>query len=175
MGTQIQAADLTPEDFAGLDGCNEILNLTRPDVIRNIHDNYFAAGADIVETNTFGAIGYVLDEYQISEKLEEISFAAAKIAREAADALENKYVLGAIGPGTKLVTLGQISFDEVRDSYYRAFVKLIEGGVDGILIETLQDLLHAKATVTGAIKAIHESGKDIPLFVQVTMEQTGTM
>ncbi|MGI8923073.1 MAG: methionine synthase [Fimbriimonadales bacterium] len=176
MGTQIQAVDLSAEDFDGLDGCNEILSITRPELIRDIHARYYHAGADIVETNTFGAIDYVLDEYDIGKRLVEISAAAAEIACEARDASgPGKYVFGAIGPGTKLITLGNIGFDEVHNSYYAAFKALIEGGVDGLLIETMQDLLNVKATVGGAIAALKEAGSSIPLFVQVTMEQTGTM
>ena len=176
MGTQIQAADLTLEDFDGLDGCNEILCLTRPDVIEDIHRKYFDAGADIVETNTFGAISYVLDEYEIREKLTPICRRAAEIARKVADEYaEDKYVFGAIGPGTKLATLGQVSFDEVEESYAQAFTALIEGGCDALLIETAQDLLNVKAAVAGAITAIRSTGKQLPLFVQVTVELTGTL
>lgn len=173
MGTQIQAANLDASDFDGQDGFNEILNVTRPDLIRDIHLRYIDAGADIIETNTFGAISYVLDEYGSSERLAEISAAAAKIAREAA--ANSSYVLGAIGPGTKLVTLGQVSFDEVRESYRVAFLEMLKHGVDGLLIETAQDLLNAKACVVGAIEALKEAGSSAPLFVQVTIEQTGTM
>ena len=176
MGTQIQAADLSLDDFDGLDGCNEILCVTRPDVIESIHRKYFDAGADIVETNTFGAITYVLDEYEIRDKLAVICRRAAEIARKVADEYEeDKYVLGAIGPGTKLATLGQIPFDEVEDSYTRAFIELIEGGSDGLLIETAQDLLNVKAAVAGAIAAMKATGKQLPLFVQVTVEVTGTL
>ncbi len=176
MGTQIQGADLTLDDFDGLDGCNEILCLTRPDVIEDIHKRYFAAGADIVETNTFGAISYVLDEYEIRDKLKAICRQAAQIARKAADSFEeDKYVLGAIGPGTKLATLGQVSFDEVEESYAIAYAALIDGGVDGLLLETAQDLLNVKAAVAGAISAMRAVGKQLPFFVSVTVEVTGTL
>jgi 5-methyltetrahydrofolate--homocysteine methyltransferase len=176
MGTQIQAADLSLDDFDGLDGCNEILCLTRPDVIEDIHRKYFDAGADIVETNTFGAISYVLDEYEIRDKLSPICRRAAEIARKVADEYDtDKYVFGAIGPGTKLATLGQVSFDEVEDSYGQAFSALIEGGSDALLIETAQDLLNVKAAVAGAISAMRSTGKQLPLFVQVTVELTGTL
>ncbi len=176
MGTQIQVADLSLDDFDGLDGCNEILCLTRPDVIEAIHKRYFDAGADIVETNTFGAISYVLDEYEIRDKLSAICRSAAQIARKAADAYsDDKYVFGAIGPGTKLATLGQVSFDDVEESYAIAFAGLIDGGVDALLLETAQDLLNLKAAVAGAISAMLSTGKQLPLFVQVTMEMTGTL
>jgi 5-methyltetrahydrofolate--homocysteine methyltransferase len=176
MGTQIQAANLGAADFDGLDGCNEVLNLTKPDLIREIHTRYLQAGADIVETNTFGAIDYVLDEYEIGHKLAEICSAAARIAKEATNAAGREaFVLGAIGPGTKLITLEQVPFDVVRESYRIGFRAMLEHGVDGLLIETMQDLLNVKACTVGAIEALHDVGSRAPLFVQVTMEQTGTM
>lgn len=178
-GTQIQAAGLTAEDFDGLDGCNEYLNLSRPDVIADLHRKYLEAGADVIQTNTFGAIRYVLDEYDIGDKLEQISAEAARIAREQADRFSTperpRFVLGGIGPGTRLVTLGNVSFDDVVESYRAAFVELIRGGVDGLLLETLQDLLHVKACLVAVADAMEETGKPLPVFVQVTMEQTGTM
>lgn len=178
-GTQIQAAGLSADDFQGLDGCNEFLNLSRPDVIADIHRKYLEAGADVVQTNTFGAIRYVLDEYGIGDKLEEISSAAARIAREQADRFTTpdkpRFVLGAIGPGTRLVTLGNVPFDDVVESYRAAFMELIRGGADGLLIETLQDLLHAKACLVAIADAMEATGEALPVFVQVTMEQTGTM
>ncbi|MER3412679.1 MAG: methionine synthase [Armatimonadota bacterium] len=178
-GTQIQATNLTTEDFDGLDGCNEYLNLSRPDVIAEIHCKYLEAGADVIQTNTFGAIRYVLDEYDVGDKLEEISAAAARIAREQADRFSTpdkpRFVLGGIGPGTRLVTLGNVSFDDVVESYRSAFIELIRGGVDGLLLETLQDLLHAKAGLVAVAEAMEETSKTLPVFVQVTMEQTGTM
>lgn len=179
IGTQIQAAGLTTEDFEGLDGCNEYLNLTRPDVVANLHRRYLEAGADVIQTNTFGAIRYVLEEYGIGHRLEEISAAAARIAREEADAYSTpnqpRFVLGGIGPGTRLVTLGNVAFDDVVESYRSAFIELIRGGVDGLLLETLQDLLHAKAGLVAIGEAMEVTGKALPVFVQVTMEQTGTM
>ncbi len=174
VGTQIQAAELSLEDFNGLDGCNEILNVTRPDVIRRIHQAYVEAGADIIETNTFGSIPWVLDEYEIGECTHELSLAAAKIAREVADE-SGAFVFGAIGPGTKLGLLGQISFDSVESGYCESFKGLLLGGSDALLLETQQDMLNMKAGVVGAHRAMEETGIDVPLFVQVTMEQTGTM
>lgn len=197
MGTQIQAANLSAEDFTlrerpdfsttvnkaarslsnhHLDGCNELLNLTRPDVIENIHSNYFAAGSDIVETNTFGCTSIVLAEYDIPSLVYELSHAAALIAKRAASkAAGRKFVVGAIGPGTKLVSLGQTTWQELESTYCTGFTGLLEGGVDALLLETLQDLLMVKATVVSAIRAMEETGKQVPLIVQVTMEQTGTM
>lgn len=200
MGTQIQAAHLNPDDFTLydrpeypevvrraaerlggklLDGCNEILNLTRPDVVESIHRRYLEAGADLIETNTFGATSIVLAEYQIPELVEEISRAAGEIARRAADAMSTpdrpRFVVGAVGPGTKLVSLGQTTFAVLESTYCDAFRAMLETGADAILIETAQDLLMAKAAVVGATRAMDEAGRRVPLFVQVTMEQTGTM
>lgn len=174
VGTQIQAAGLSIDDFEGLDGCNEVLNSTRPDVIHSIHSAYIEAGADIIETNTFGSLPWVLDEYGIGDRTHELSLAAAKIARGAADQ-SGAFVFGAIGPGTKLGLLGQISFDEVEAGFCDSFIGLIEGGVDALLIETQQDMLNMKAAVVGAYRALDQTGMDLPIFVQVTMEQTGTM
>lgn len=198
MGTQLQAADLTDADFtlhAGqdlpplaraaaerlggrpLDGCNEILLLTRPEVVEDIHARYFEAGADLVETNTFGATSIVLAEYEIPELVREVCRAAARVARRAADRFTDRrrYVVGALGPGTKLISLGQTTFDEVEATYTDAFSGLLEEGVDALLLETMQDLLLVKASVVAAEKAMAETGIRVPLFVQVTMEQTGTM
>jgi 5-methyltetrahydrofolate--homocysteine methyltransferase len=207
MGTQIQAAELGDEDFilgaqvfrssgsqgqfpcaceAGdrlsgrlLDGCNELLNLTRPDVIEQIHSNYFEAGADMVETNTFGATSIVLAEYDIEELDYELGLAAGQIARRAADKYSTpsrpRFVVGAIGPGTKLVSLGQTTWAEIERTYFNCFRGTLEGGADALLIETAQDLLMVKASIVGALKAMAETGRKVPLFVQVTMEQTGTM
>ncbi|MCW5938919.1 MAG: homocysteine S-methyltransferase family protein [Fimbriimonadaceae bacterium] len=158
-----------------LDGCNEILNLTRPDLVESIHADYFAAGSDMVETNTFGATSIVLAEYEIPELVFEISLAAAQIARRAADRFQGKFVAGALGPGTKLVSLGQTTWEELESTYTTGFTALIEGGVDVLLLETLQDLLMVKAGVVAAKRAMAETGKRLPLIVQVTMEQTGTM
>src|SRR5579862_1904428 len=183
MGTQIQNAALTAEDFTHegrhLDGCNEILNITRPDVIRTIHERYLDAGADLIETNTFGATSIVLAEYQIEELVYDISIRAAKIAREAADSRSTanrpRFVVGAIGPGTKLVSLGQATWKDLEMTYTDGFRGLLEGGADALLLETLQDLLMVKATIIAAQNAMEATGRQVPLFVQVTIEQTGTM
>ncbi|GIV01347.1 MAG: 5-methyltetrahydrofolate--homocysteine methyltransferase [Fimbriimonadales bacterium] len=179
LGTEYQARNLTTDDFGGHDGCNEFLCLSRPDVVRELHRAYFEAGSDVVETNTFGAIRYVLDEYGIGDRMEEICAAAARLAREAADATSTpdkpRFVLGALGPGTKLVTLGQVAFDEIVESYATAFATLIQNGVDALLLETLQDLLHLKAALVAAGDAMERTGVELPVLVQVTIEQTGTM
>ena len=179
MGTMLQAHALSLEDFAGLDGCNEILNVTRPDVVRSVHDAFLEVGVDCVESNTFGANLANLSEYGIPERIRELAEAGARIAREAADAWSTpgqpRYVLGSVGPGTKLPTLGHITFAELRDSYADQVAGLLDGGADAVLIETAQDLLQAKAAVIGAKRAIAAAGRDVPVLVQVTVETTGTM
>lgn len=181
MGTQIHAAGLTPGDYhlegldAPSDGCHELLNLTRPDLIEQIHARYFEAGADMVETNTFGCTSIVLAEFGIPQMDYELGLAAARVARRAADRFESKFVVGAIGPGTKLVSLGQTTFDEIEQTYSNTFRGTLEGGADALLIETAQDLLMVKAAIVGALRAMAETERQVPLFVQVTMEQTGTM
>lgn len=183
MGTQIQNADLTVADFTHdgvhLDGCNEILNLTRPEVIQAIHERYLDAGADLIETNTFGSTSIVLAEYDIEGMVFDLSLRAAQIARRAADSRSTsqrpRFVVGAIGPGTKLASLGQATWTELERTYTDSFRGLLEGGADALLLETLQDLLMVKATIIGAQNAMAETGRQVPLFVQVTMEQTGTM
>ncbi len=200
MGTQIQNASLSPEDFTlrpdskysaavnvaaervdgkYLEGCNELLVLTRPEVIEKIHGAYFEAGSDLVETNTFGSTSIVLADYNIEDIVFDISLNAAQIARRAADHFSTpekpRFVVGAVGPGTKLVTLGQTSWGEIETTYGDSFRGLLEGGADALLLETLQDLLLVKAGIVAAERAMNETGRKVPLFVQVTMEQTGTM
>ncbi|MFZ8872648.1 MAG: homocysteine S-methyltransferase family protein, partial [Candidatus Nanopelagicaceae bacterium] len=176
MGTMIQAANPSLEDFQGLEGCNEILNVTRPELIASIHRQYFDIGVDAVETNTFGTNLANLGEYGIPERIYELSLAGAKIARDVADSYEeDKWVIGSIGPGTKLPTLGHVSYQDLRDSYYEAARGLVDGGSDALLVETTQDLLQAKAAINGARRAIKESDRDIVLIAQVTVETTGTM
>ncbi|WP_297751799.1 methionine synthase [uncultured Tessaracoccus sp.] len=179
MGTMLQSfTDLSlEEDFQGLEGCNEILNVTRPDVVEQIHRAYLDAGADCVETNTFGTNLAALGEYGIVERLDELAEAAARIARTTADEYTDKprFVLGSIGPGTKLPTLGHIRFADVRDAYQRQVTAMLRGGIDAVLIETCQDLLQAKAAVIAAKRARAEAGVDLPILVNVTVETTGTM
>ncbi|WP_435825571.1 methionine synthase [Micromonospora zamorensis] len=179
MGTMLQAADLTLDDFDGLEGCNEILNVTRPDVVRGVHDAYLAAGADCVETNTFGANLANLAEYDIPQRIRELSEAGARIAREAADAASTpqrpRFVLGSIGPGTKLPTLGHAAYATLRDAYQENAAGLIVGGSDALIIETCQDLLQVKAAVVGSKRAMVELGQSVPIICHVAVETTGTM
>nr|WP_185755293.1 methionine synthase [Micromonospora sp. A202] len=179
MGTMLQAADLTLDDFDGLEGCNEILNVTRPDVVRGVHDAYLAAGADCVETNTFGANLANLAEYDIPQRIRELSEAGARIAREAADAASTpqrpRFVLGSIGPGTKLPTLGHAAYATLRDAYQENAAGLIVGGADALIIETCQDLLQVKAAVVGSKRAMVELGQSVPIICHVAVETTGTM
>lgn len=179
MGTQLQGHDLTLDDFAGLEGCNEILNVTRPDVVESIHHGYLAAGAEAVETNTFGTNHAALAEYDLVDRLAELAGAAARIARRAADARATpeapRWVLGSMGPGTKLPTLGQIDFATLRDAYRLQVRAMLDGGIDAVLIETCQDLLQTKAAVIGAHEAMARAGREVPICVSVTVETTGTM
>ncbi|MEU5880812.1 methionine synthase [Spirillospora sp. NPDC047279] len=179
MGTMLQDRDPTLDDFQGHEGCNEILNVTRPDIVRAVHEAYFDAGVDCVETNTFGANLGNLGEYDITERIEELSEAGARIAREVADAYATpdrpRWVIGSVGPGTKLPTLGHVPFATLRDAYQRNVEGLIAGGADAILVETCQDLLQAKAALIGAKRAIRAAGSDTVLIGQVTIEQNGAM
>ncbi|MBV9318685.1 MAG: methionine synthase, partial [Mycobacterium sp.] len=179
MGTQLQAADLTLEDFRGLEGCNEILNETRPDVLETIHRAYFEAGADAVETNTFGCNLSNLGDYDIADRIRDLAHRGTVIARRVADELSTpdrkRYVLGSMGPGTKLPTLGHTEYALIRDAYAEAALGMLEGGADAILVETCQDLLQLKAAVLGSRRAMAQSGRHIPVFTHVTVETTGTM
>ncbi|HET9611920.1 MAG TPA: methionine synthase [Acidimicrobiales bacterium] len=176
FGTYVQELGLTADDFGGpeLEGCNEILAVTRPDVIAGMHDAMFRAGADVVETASFGAFAVPLGEYHIAERAHEISLASARIAREVADG-HGGLVAGSMGPGTKSPSLGQIGFVELRDAYEVMARGLLEGGVDLLITETHFDLLAAKAAVIGARRAMAALGRTVPVQLQVTMEQTGTM
>lgn len=176
MGTMLQAAALDASDFQGYEGCNEILNVTRPDVILDVHRAYLAAGSDVIETNTFGANAAALGEYGITERLAELAEAGARLARQAADeAGEGHWVFGSVGPGTKLPTLGHIDFVTLRDAYQTQVAAMIAGGIDAVQIETCQDLLQAKAAVIGAKRAARDAGVDLPIIVDITVETTGTM
>ncbi|MHA6764399.1 methionine synthase [Streptacidiphilus sp. PAMC 29251] len=180
MGTMLQAQDPTMDDFQGLEGCNEILNVTRPDIVRGVHQEYFAVGVDCVETNTFGTNLSALGEYDIPERIFELAEAGARIARGVADEFEAadgrpRWVLGSIGPGTKLPSLGHLPYADLKEGFRLNAAGLIAGGADALLVETSQDLLQTKAATLGAKQALRESGVDLPVIVQVTVETTGTM
>jgi 5-methyltetrahydrofolate--homocysteine methyltransferase len=181
FGTWVQDQDLGPDDFGGpeLEGCNEHVVLTRPDVIAEMHREFFDVGVDAVETATFGSFPVVLSEYGIPEKTYELNEAAAHIAKEVASGYVTsdrpRWVVGSIGPGTKLPSLGAISFAELRDGYETQVDGLLAGGVDVLLVETVYDLLQGKAAVIAARRAMAKAGREVPLMVQVTVELTGRM
>src|SRR6478752_3527155 len=179
MGTMLQAHDVTLDDFEGHEGCNEVLNATRPDIVRAIHDAYFEVGVDCVETNTFGTNLSALNEYDIADRIAELAEAAARIARESADAFSTpdrpRWVLGSVGPGTKLPTLGHLPYAQLRDAYTTQVSAMVDGGIDAVLVETSQDLLQTKAAVLGAKRALAAAAVDLPLIVHITVETTGTM
>ena len=167
------------DDFWGKENCSEVLVLSRPDIIKDIHAAYFKAGADVVETNTFGGTRIVLGEFDLADKVHEINKRAAELAREVArDFSANgkpRYVAGSIGPGTKLPSLGQISYDDMFNAYLEQSLGLIDGGVDILLIETCQDILQTKVSVAAAFEAMKQRGKRIPVQAQVTLQESGTM
>jgi 5-methyltetrahydrofolate--homocysteine methyltransferase len=179
MGTNIQFRNPSPDDFWGKEGCNELLVLSRPDIISDIHAAFFKVGCDVVETNTFGSTRIVLAEYQLEDKVAELNLVAAKLAKKVAEDFSTpdrpRYVAGSIGPTTKLPSLGHISFDDMSAAFLEQMVALIEGGVDVLLIETSQDILQTKAALVAAFDARKKTGKNIPIQVQVTLEATGTM
>jgi 5-methyltetrahydrofolate--homocysteine methyltransferase len=180
-GTWLQTQGLTVDDYGGeaLEGCTDYLGITRPDVIAALHTAYFEVGADVVETNTFGAFGVPLGEYDLAHRSHEIALANARIAREVADGFSTpdrpRYVAGSLGPGTKAPSLAQIRFAELRDHYQVAAEGLLEGGVDLFILETHFDLLALKASVIGARRAMAKVGRQVPIQAQVTMELTGRM
>ncbi|WP_020611488.1 methionine synthase [Sediminispirochaeta bajacaliforniensis] len=179
MGTSIQALDIPDTAWEGKAGCNEILNRTAPEYIDTIHDSFLAAGADVVETNSFGATSIVLDDYDLASQSADLNRRAAEIARKAADRHTNadrpRFVAGSMGPGTKLPTLGHITFDELYTAFRKQADALLEGGADLLVVETSQDLLQTKAAVIAADDSAAQSGKEIPIIASVTVEQSGTM
>ena len=179
MGTMLQAANPSLADFENHEGCNEVLNVSRPDIVRSVHNEYLAAGVDAIETNTFGANWSNLADYGIEDRIYELAYAGGKIAREAADAFSTpekpRFVLGSMGPGTKLPSLGHTTYENLKTAYYTAAKGLADSGCDALLVETSQDLLQVKAAVNGSRQAINEAAHDIVLIAQVTVETTGTM
>src|SRR5258706_5157228 len=179
MGTNIQARNPTLDDYWGKENCSEVLVLSRPDIIREIHADFFRVGCDIVETNTFGGSRIVLAEFELPDKVHEINVKAAQLAKEVAQQFSTKdrprLVAGSMGPTTKLPSLGHISFDAMAAAYEEQAAALIEGGVDVLLIETCQDLLQAKVATIGVLEAMRKAGKRLPVTVQVTLQESGTM
>ena len=179
MGTNIQLRNPSLDDFQGKEGYNDILVLSRPDIIADIHGAFFDAGCDVVETNTFNSTRIVMAEYDMQDRVHEINVAAAKLARSVADDYSSKgrkrLVAGSLGPTTKLPSLGHISLDDMAAAYTEQALGLIEGGVDVLLLETCQDILQAKAGLVGIFDALKKSGKNIPVQVQVTIDTGGTM
>jgi 5-methyltetrahydrofolate--homocysteine methyltransferase len=174
-GTNLQLRHLGPDDFGGaaLEGCNEILVDTRPDVVADLHRSFFEVGCHVVETNSFGALPWVLAEYGLAHRTGELAAKAARIARDVAG--PDRWVAGSLGPGTKIASLGQITFVEQRQGYQEAAAGLLAGGVDLFIIETVQDLLQAKAAIIGCRRAMADAGRAVPIQVQVTIETTGRM
>jgi len=179
MGTNIQLRNPSLDDYWGKENCSEVLVLSRPDIIREIHASFFQVGCDVVETNTFGGTRVVLGEFDLKDRVAEINIAAAKLAREVAQQFSTKekprFVAGSLGPTTKLPSLGHIGYDEMAAAYEEQAAALIEGGVDVLLIETAQDLLQAKVATVGVLEAMRKAGKRLPVTVQVTLQETGTM
>ncbi len=176
-GTNLQVRELTADDYGGpeLEGCPEILNVSRPDVIADLHRSFFEVGVDVVETNSFGALPWALDEYGIGDQAEALARKSAEIAREVASGFGG-FVAGSLGPTNKsMPSLGWIRFAPIRDGYELAARGLLAGGVDLIIIETVQDLLQAKAAMIGARRAMKAAGRQVPIQVQVTIEATGRM
>src|SRR5271168_1346147 len=179
MGTNIQARNPTLDDYWGKENCSEILVLSRPDIIRDIHADFFRVGCDIVETNTFGGSRIVLTEFELPDRVREINVKAAQLAREVAEQFSTKdrprFVAGSMGPTTKLPSLGHIGFEAMAAAYEEQAAALIEGGVDILLVETCQDLLQAKIATIGVLEAMRKAGKRLPVTVQVTLQESGTM
>ena len=179
MGTNLQTQNLTPEDFGGKDGCNEYLILTKPEAVEKVHDSFFKAGCDAVETDTFGSSRIVLAEYDLQDHAIELNRKAAELARKVAQKYHTpekpRFVIGSIGPTTKLPTLGHIAFEPMYEAYFEQVTGLLEGGVDALLIETCQDILQTKIAVIAANDVMQKGGKRVPIMTQITVEQFGTM
>lgn len=179
MGTMLQSMIIPLNAWEGKVGCNEILNINAPDIVGQIHKKYLEAGADLIKTNTFGALPWVLDEYDIGDRTYEIAKAGAeivsKLCKEFSTGDKPRFTAGSLGPGTKLPSLGQIDYDTMYEGYKEAALGLIDGGVDVFLLETFQDPLQIKAALHGLEDACKERDVDIPIMVSATIETSGTM
>ncbi|MDB5371602.1 MAG: methionine synthase, partial [Belnapia sp.] len=179
MGSRVQALTLdVDKDYWGKENCTDVLNLSRPDMVREIHRGYYEAGADMVLTNTFGGSPVTLGEFELGDRAFEINKLGGELAREAAESFadgRHRWVIGDIGPGTKLPSLGHIKYDDLQAALEEQCRGLIAGGVDAVLTETNQDTLFIKAAVNAAKAVIKQTGARIPIFVQVTVETTGTL
>ena len=179
MGTSIHKRNPSLDDYWGKENCSEVLVLSRPDIIRDIHADFLRVGCDVIETDTFGGSRIVLTEFELPDRVREINVKAAQLAREVAQQFSTKdrprFVAGSIGPSTKLPSLGHIGFDEMVAAFEEQAAALIEGGVDVLLVETAQDLLQAKIAVIGVLDAMRKAGKRLPVTVQVTLQESGTM
>src|SRR6202171_6675380 len=179
MGTNIQTRNPSLDDYWGKENCSEVLVLSRPDIIREIHADFFNVGCDIVETDTFGGSRIVLAEFDLADQVREINVKAAQLAREVAQQFPTtgkpRFVAGSMGPTTKLPSLAHIGFDAMAAAYEEQAAALIEGGVDLLLIETCQDLLQAKIATVAVLEAMRKAGKRLPVQVQVTLQESGTM
>ena len=180
-GTNLQLQNLEANDFGGanFEGCNEILVVTKPESIEQLHRSFLDVGVDVIETNSFGSFSIVLNEYGIPERAHELSLASAQLARRVADSYASpgnpKFVAGSIGPGTKFPTLGQITYEELTQSYEEMAYALLEGGVDLLLVETMFDLLSGKSAINACHRAMARHGRVVPIQAQVTIELTGRM
>jgi 5-methyltetrahydrofolate--homocysteine methyltransferase len=179
MGTQIQELDIPEDAWRDNEGCNELLNITAPELIKSIHEKYAIAGADLIKTNTFGSIPWVMDEYGLSEETYESAKEGARVVKEICDTYSTddkpRFVLGSIGPGTKLPSLGHIGYDEMYDGYAICAKGLIDGGVDIFLLETCQDPLQIKAAIHALDDTCKSMQKEIPIMVSATIELSGSM
>jgi 5-methyltetrahydrofolate--homocysteine methyltransferase len=174
-GTNLQEMEIPEAAWQDKTGCNELLNLSAPEVIVALHKSFLDAGAMVVETNTFGASSIVLAEYGLAERTEEINRAAVANARDAIGSRSGCYVAGSVGPTTKLPSLGHISVDVLAQSFAQQMTALVEAGVDALIIETCQDLLQVKTALVTCFEVLERTGRDLPVLVSVTMEQQGTM
>jgi 5-methyltetrahydrofolate--homocysteine methyltransferase len=174
-GTNLQRLNLPATAWAGKEGCNELLNITAPDEIRGLHSAFLDAGAQVLETNTFGASRIVLADYGLEQRVAEINAAAVANARAAIAGRADRWVCGALGPGTKLPSLGHIEPEKLSASYREQIAVLVESGVDLLLLETCQDLFQIKLALIACYETLEKLGREIPVLVSVTVERTGTL